>query len=116
MTRSSQALYSRRSRREQRKSAPLSDDRDEFAEVLTGLERNPNEHPEQAFRRGLQQGAAEIFHALQKAQLLDERTLKKLSNFAYGELWRFRHAKRRQLCRHIGRDRPPRLKINPQRR
>ena len=128
---SSRALYTRSSRREQRKSAPLiepirrskdldavlaQDDRDEFVAVWTGMDRNPDEHPEQAFRRGLQQGAADVYHALEKAQLLDERTLKKLNHFVYWKLFWFRYAKRRRFCRHIVRDRPPRLEINPKRR
>jgi hypothetical protein len=88
-------------------------DRGEFADTSDVLERNPTEDPENAFRRGLQQGAGEIYHALEKAGALPDQLRRRLRDFVYHDLFLFRYPRRRRkLGRHIVRDHPPRLVID----
>jgi hypothetical protein len=75
------------------------------------LERNANEHPEQAYRRGYQQGAHAVLDPLRKAKLLDHWTQRKLENFVYWKIFDWRYAKRRRLSRHICKDRAPTIDL-----
>jgi hypothetical protein len=92
----------------------LGNARGEFCSGDPHMERNENEHPEQSYRRGFQQGSGEVFHALERAGLLDERTLRVLRDFVYGPVARWRFNSRRRLKRHRLHDAAPTLagKIN----
>jgi hypothetical protein len=71
--------------------------------------RNPHENPEQAYRRGVQQGAHRVLVALEEAHALNQMTLKKLQHFVGITLFDFRYPYRkgRRLGRRLGRDDPP---------
>jgi hypothetical protein len=56
-------------------------ERGEFAYGDPRLTRNSDEHPEQAYRRGYQQGAHAVLRGLREANVLDERTLLQLHAF-----------------------------------
>jgi hypothetical protein len=79
------------------------------------FERNPFEHPEQAFRRGMQQGAHRVVHALEEAGVLDAYTLKRLQRYYGVELawWRFGLGRYRpyRLGRRLRRDDAPWLDL-----
>jgi hypothetical protein len=85
-------------------------DRGEFADADCDhhpSRRNSDEHPEQAYRRGYQQGAHAIAEAMRAAELLDERVLKTIDDYiSVLGLWRFG---KRALKRELARDRAPRL-------
>jgi hypothetical protein len=46
-------------------------------------ERSAHEHPEQAYRRGYQQGANEVYRALKEADALPPRLSEKLRHFIH---------------------------------
>jgi hypothetical protein len=73
-------------------------------------ERSDQEHPEQAYRRGVQQGAYFVLEAL-KAQrgAIDRKLLADISRYVERTLARWRYGPRR-LCRQMRRDDPPRMK------
>jgi hypothetical protein len=74
-------------------------------------DRNSFEHPEQAFRRGYQQGAISVLDPLRRTGLLTGRVLRAVERFIFGEIFNWRYAKRRRLQRSISKDRPPRLEM-----
>jgi hypothetical protein len=74
-------------------------------------ERNACEHPEQAYRRGYQQGAHEVYQALKEADVLPPRLDEKLRRFIYRRIYRWRFESRRRLRRHIRKDVAPRFKM-----
>ncbi len=81
-------------------------DREEFS-VDSSMTRNADEHPEQSYRRGFQQGAIAVFEGIEGK--LDFQTRKRLQRFIYRTLtaWRWQ----RHLGRHIHKNRPPALKL-----
>jgi hypothetical protein len=65
------------------------------------------EHPEQAFRRGMQQGAHRIYKALEQAGVLDAQTLKRIRHYYGIVLFDWRYAKKRRLGRRLNVDDAP---------
>ena len=57
--------------------------------------RNDKEHPEQAYRRGYQQGAMTVLKGLREAKALDPWTLRKLEEFVGIKIWKWRYGKRK---------------------
>src|SRR5262245_32218778 len=80
------------------------------------MERSDQEHPEQAYRRGLQQGAHFILEMLE-ANLgsIDGDLLVDIHSYVQIDLARWRYNSRR-LHRRLGRDDPPRLRDDRRRR
>jgi hypothetical protein len=73
------------------------------------IERSDKEHPEQAYRRGVQQGAYFILEALEADRgSVDRKLLADVSRYVERTLARWRYNSRR-LHRRLGRDDPPRL-------
>ncbi len=87
-------------------------DREEFSYADNSMTRNDLEHPEQAYRRGFQQGAGAVYHALKKANLLSERLRERLSDFVYWKVYWWRFGKRRRLERNLCKDAAPRLELS----
>ena len=91
-------------------------DRGEFASsprahgsLSTGdLERNPDEHPERAYRRGVQQGAFFVVDALEEAGMPDTPLRRELRGYVT-QLGFWRYFGRRTLRRCFPRDAAPRL-------
>jgi hypothetical protein len=77
------------------------------------MARNSFETPEQAFRRGMQQGAHRVLDALQKAGGVDAELLKQISNYVGITLFDFRYPYRkgRRLGRCIVCDEAPWLEL-----
>ena len=91
-------------------------DWDEF-ERTRGVQEQPRrlhgalrlEHPEQAYRRGVQHGADFVLEALDPARgSVNRKLLANIRRYVDHTLARWRYNSRR-LCRHIRRDDPPRL-------
>jgi hypothetical protein len=77
---------------------------------LVPMERFEWEHPEQAYRRGVQQGAHFVFEALAAdCSSVDPRFLAAVRHYVGVTLYRWRYNARR-LRRQLHRDAPPRLK------
>lgn len=91
-----------------------SREREEFSFDDDWRVRNDLENPEQAYRRGYQQGAGAVYHALDEAHLLSERLRVRLHNFVYGPVKRWRFMQR--LGRHLIKDAAPKLKLSNARR
>jgi len=73
------------------------------------MERSDQEHPEQAYRRGVQHGAYFILEALDAARgSVNRKLLANIRRYVDHTLARWRYNSRR-LGRHIRRDDPPRL-------
>ena len=73
------------------------------------IERSDQEHPEQAYRRGVQQGAYFVLEALETDRgSVDRKLLADISRYVESTLARWRYNSRR-LHRHIKRDDPPKL-------
>jgi len=79
------------------------------------FDRNRREDPEQAFRRGMQQGAHRVYHAIEEAGVLDEKTLRRIAHYYGIELFNWRYAKRRRLGRRLNRDCAPWLDLRDKR-
>jgi hypothetical protein len=80
------------------------------------MERSDQEHPEQAYRRGVQHGAYFILEALEADRgSIDRKLLADISRYVERTLARWRYNPRR-LGRHIRRDDPPRLRDDRRRR
>ena len=74
------------------------------------IERSDQEHPEQAYRRGVQQGAYFVLEALETDRgSVDRKLLADISRYVESTLARWRYNSRR-LCRHMRLDDPPRVK------
>jgi hypothetical protein len=98
-----------------RRSTPIVNedverDRAEFdTDYRYPTRRNADEHPEQAYRRGYQQGAHAVLVGLREAEALDPRVLEEIDSFiGVVGLWRYG---RRALKRELIRDRAPRLTL-----
>jgi hypothetical protein len=73
------------------------------------MERSDLEHPEQAYRRGVQQGAYFVLEALEAdCGSVDRKLLSNITRYVERTLASWRYNSRR-LRRHIKRDDPPRL-------
>jgi hypothetical protein len=74
-------------------------------------ERSDQEHPERAYRRGVQHGATFVLEALMDAEhgAIDRKLLADINRYVDHTLARWRYNSRR-LRRHIRRDDPPRMK------
>jgi hypothetical protein len=86
-------------------------ERGEFAYGDPRLTRNSDEHPEQAYRRGYQQGAHAVLRGLREANVFDERMLQQLREFV-ARICDWRYARRRTLERHVLKDRAPMLELH----
>jgi hypothetical protein len=85
--------------------------RDEFSIASPALERSVNEHPEQAYRRGYQQGAYAIVKALKETGAIEGRILAVIEDHVNLKLANWRYSRTRRLKRNIIRDDPPALQI-----
>jgi hypothetical protein len=90
--------------------------REEFAHCSDVTERNELEHPEQAYRRGYQQGAHAVANPLIKAGLLDPEIQRAVKQFVYHRIFDWRYAKQRRLGRHLNKDSAPELIKPPRKR
>jgi hypothetical protein len=73
-------------------------------------ERSDQEHPEQAYRRGVQQGAYFVLQALEAdPSSIDRKLLRDIKRYVESTLARWRYGPRR-LGRQMRRDDPPRVK------
>src|SRR5262249_48555220 len=73
------------------------------------IERSDQEHPEQAYRRGVQQGAYFVLEALEADRgSVDRKLLADITRYVERTLARWRYSSLR-LRRRIHRDDPPRL-------
>ena len=74
------------------------------------IERSDQEHPEQAYRHGVQQGAYFVLEALEAdCGSVDRKLLANVRRYVDRTLARWRYNSRR-LGRHLHRDEPPRLR------
>jgi hypothetical protein len=77
------------------------------------MRRSDQERPEQAYRRGVQQGAYFILEALEANRgRVDHKLLANIRRYVGHTLFRWRYGSRR-LRRHIRLDDPPRMKPPP---
>jgi hypothetical protein len=95
---------------------PMKIDWDEFertrGEFTLGIcdARSGWEHPESAYRRGVQQGAYFVLQALEAdCGSIDRKLLRDVKRYVERTLARWRYGSRR-LCRSLRRDDPPRVK------
>ena len=73
------------------------------------MERSDQEHPEQAYRRGVQHGAYFVLEVLEADPgAIDRKLLANIARYVERTLARWRYNSRR-LHRHIRYDDPPRL-------
>jgi hypothetical protein len=83
-------------------------DRGEFSNDDPPNRRNDNEHPEQAYRRGYQQGAGAVLVGLRSIGTVDESVLEQVKEFV-ATIYFWRYGKNR-LRRDTRRDEAPRMK------
>jgi hypothetical protein len=72
-------------------------------------ERSNTEHPEQAYRRGFQQGAHAVVEALKER--VDPNTLDALKHYVRITLAEWRNSAKRNRKRHVTVDQPPKLNL-----
>lgn len=72
-------------------------------------ERSITEHPEQAYRRGFQQGAHAVVDALKDK--VDPNTLDGLKHYVGITLAEWRYSAKRNRKRHVSLDQPPKLNL-----